>query len=133
MSNCLFCKIARHEIESNILYEDETCIAFLDISQATYGHTLVISKQHYTNILDVDKQTLTSMMEVVQKLAKYIQVQLDAKGVNILTNANKSAGQTVMHFHIHIIPRYNDDDGFNTTFTTHQYNLDEIKHKLAFK
>ena len=70
MSNCIFCKIINKEIPGKIIYEDDVCIAFLDLSQATYGHTLVIPKKHFENILEVDAQTLAHVMQVTQKLAK---------------------------------------------------------------
>lgn len=132
MSECIFCKIANHEINSYTVYEDEVCIAFLDLSQATYGHTLVVSKEHATNILEVSDQTLAHMSTVVKQLANTIKEKLGAKGVNILTNANKEAGQTVMHFHIHIIPRYDENDGFDPVFTNNEgkFDLEEIKQKI---
>ena len=97
MSNCIFCKIINKEIPGKIIYEDDVCIAFLDLSQATYGHTLVIPKKHFENILEVDAQTLAHVMQVTQKLAKQIVEKLNAKGLNILTNTNEVAGQTVHH------------------------------------
>lgn len=132
MSNCIFCKIANHEINSYTIYEDDVCIAFLDLSQATLGHTLVVCKEHATNILDVKEETLSHMSIVVKNLANTIKEKLNAKGVNVLTNANEEAGQTVMHFHIHIIPRYDENDGFDPKFVNHedQYNLEEIKQKI---
>ena len=80
MDNCIFCKIANHEIPGKIIYEDDICMAFLDLSQTTDGHTLVIPKNHYAHILEVDSQTLAHMMEVVQKVALQLQNQLHAKG-----------------------------------------------------
>ena len=85
MSNCIFCKIINKEIPGKIIYDDDVCIAFLDLSQATYGHTLVIPKKHFENILEVDAQTLAHVMQVTQKLAKQIVEKLNAKGLNILT------------------------------------------------
>ena len=80
---CIFCKIINKEIPGKIIYEDDVCIAFLDLSQATYGHTLVIPKKHFENILEVDAQTLAHVMQVTQKLAKQIVEKLNAKGLNI--------------------------------------------------
>lgn len=110
MENCIFCKIANKEIPGKIVYEDDLCLAFLDLSQTTNGHTLVVPKTHYQNILDVDKEVLSHLIKVTKKLTNQIITNLDAKGANVLTNANEVAGQTVMHFHIHIIPRYNETD-----------------------
>lgn len=117
METCIFCKIAHHEISSKIIYEDDICIAFLDLSQTTDGHTLVIPKKHFTNFLEVDANTLMHLTTVTQKLANKIVTKLDAKGVNILTNAGTVAGQTILHFHFHIIPRYQEDEDITITFT----------------
>ena len=124
MDNCIFCKIAKHEIPGKILYEDDVCMAFLDLSQATNGHTLVIPKKHYDNVLDVDQDTLAHMMGVVQKVAKMIQTKLNALGFNIITNMNEVAGQSVHHFHIHIIPRYEVVEGFQAIYTDRSKSAD---------
>ena len=112
MSNCIFCKIINKEIPGKIIYEDDVCIAFLDLSQATYGHTLV--------------------MQVTQKLAKQIVEKLNAKGLNILTNTNEVAGQTVHHFHVHILPRY-DEKELVIEFNDHSQDvdLDEVYQKIV--
>ncbi len=109
MDTCIFCKIINKEIPSSIIYEDDICIAFLDISQTTYGHTLVIPKKHYQNFIEVDSDTLAHMTKVTQLLTKDVVDKVGAKGANILTNINEEAGQTVMHFHMHIIPRFGND------------------------
>lgn len=124
MDNCIFCKIAQHDIPGKIVYEDDVCMAFLDLSQATNGHTLVIPKKHYDNVLDVDEDTLKHMMSVVQKVASHIQTKLNAKGFNIITNMNEVAGQSVHHFHIHIIPRYEAVEGFQTIYTDRSKSVD---------
>ena len=132
MSNCIFCKIINKEIPGKIIYEDDVCIAFLDLSQATYGHTLVIPKKHYANILEVDDETLAHVMKIVKNLANQIVEKLDAKGVNVLTNTNEVAGQTVHHFHIHILPRY-DENELKIEFTDHSndVDLDEVYKKIT--
>lgn len=132
MSDCIFCKIGNHEIPGKIVYEDDICLAFLDISQTTNGHTLVIPKQHFTNFLEVDDVTLSHIMKVTKTLANKIMNTLQATGVNILTNANESAGQTVMHFHIHIIPRYDETDGITISFTDRSKDvcLDDIYQQI---
>lgn len=132
MENCIFCKIANKEIPGKIVYEDDLCLAFLDLSQTTNGHTLVVPKTHYQNILDVDKEVLSHLIKVTKKLTNQIITNLDAKGANVLTNANKVAGQTVMHFHIHIIPRYNETDQIKIDFTdrSQEVDLDNIFNKI---
>ena len=132
MENCIFCKIANKEIPGKIVYEDDLCLAFLDLSQTTNGHTLVVPKTHYQNILDVDKEVFSHLIKVTKKLTNQIITNLDAKGANVLTNANEVAGQTVMHFHIHIIPRYNDTDQIKIDFTdrSQEVDLDNIFNKI---
>lgn len=132
MDNCIFCKIAQHEIPGKIIYEDDLCLAFLDLSQATDGHTLVIPKNHYQNFLDVDPDVLSHMMKVAQKVAIQLQDKLQAKGFNIISNMNEVAGQTVKHFHIHIIPRYKEVEGFQPQYTdrSKDVDLDQIYQKI---
>ena len=127
----IFCKIINGEIPSTKIYEDDDVLAILDLSQATKGHTLVISKKHYSNILEIDDYDYLRIMAVVKELAKAITKAFDAKGVNILNNCGEAAGQTIMHFHVHIIPRYDDDD-LNINFVDHQgkYNLIDLKNQI---
>lgn len=110
--NCIFCKIAKGEIPSHKVYEDDDVLAFLDISQVTPGHTLVISKKHYDNFLSAEKDIMHKVMDVAQRIGQAQISILGAKGINILTNVNKEAGQSVFHFHVHVIPRYIRDEGF---------------------
>lgn len=112
MMDCIFCKIALGEIPCHKVYEDDDVLAFLDISQSTVGHTLVIPKKHYDNFLSTPKELMNRCMNVAQTIGQIQIRELHAKGVNILTNCYKEAGQTVMHFHIHVIPRYFEGDGF---------------------
>ncbi len=107
---CIFCKIINHEIPASVLYEDEDVCAILDISQVTDGHTLVMPKEHVENILDCPPVLLSKIMSVAQTLSKDILIKMNAKGINVLTNAKPAAGQSVMHFHVHILPRYDEND-----------------------
>ncbi len=113
--NCIFCKIITKEIPSSIVYEDDDVIAFLDVSQVTKGHTLVVSKKHFDNFLTVPKDIMHKVMDVAQRIGQAQVAMLGAKGVNILTNVNKEAGQSVYHFHVHVIPRYISNEGFQIT------------------
>lgn len=126
---CIFCKIIAGEIPSKKIYEDDDVIAILDISQATLGHTLVLPKKHYSNLLEIDDEAYTKVMNVAKMLAKKITTNLSASGVNILNNCGQAAGQTVMHFHVHILPRYENDD-LKIDFTSHELDLEEIKNKI---
>ena len=120
MDNCILCKIAQGEIPCHKVYEDEEILAFLDISQTTKGHTLVITKEHFNNFLFVPKDLLSKAISVAQKIAQAEVASLGAKGINILINTNEEAGQTVMHFHIHVIPRYDNNDHISIEFTPNQ-------------
>lgn len=108
---CIFCKIINKEIPASILYEDEDVCAILDMAQVTDGHTLVMPRDHFESILDCPPVLLSKIISVTQMLSKDIVNKMNAKGINVLTNANKAAGQSVMHFHMHIIPRYDENDG----------------------
>lgn len=112
MEKDVFCRIIDGEIPAYVLYEDDDVIAILDISQVTKGHTLVISKKHYENFLSTPKEIMHKVMDVAQRIGQAQITKLGAKGVNILTNCYEKAGQTVMHYHVHVIPRYDDNEGF---------------------
>lgn len=112
MDDCLFCKIIKGEIPSSKVYEDDDVVAFLDISQATKGHTLVVPKKHYDNFLTTPKEVMHKVMDVAQRIGQAQIMMLGAKGVNILSNVNKEAGQSIIHFHVHVIPRYVSNEGF---------------------
>ena len=126
---CIFCKIINGEIPSRKIYEDDNVIAILDISQATLGHALVIPKKHYENILAIDDIDYLNVMKAVKIVANKLNSHLPLKGLNILNNCNEIAGQTVMHFHVHVIPRYEEND-ITIKFDSHDYNLDEVLTKI---
>ncbi len=129
---CIFCDIIEGKIPSKKIYEDEKCIAILDISQLTKGHTLVIPKQHFSGIDDCDEETLRHLISVTRKLAVRITERLNAPGFHILNNCNPVANQSVMHMHFHIIPRYSEKDCVSMDFTPHheEYDLEEIRQQL---
>ena len=104
----------------------------IDLSQTTNGHTLVIPKKHFKNFLEVDDDTLAHMIKVTKDIANKIVTKLNANGVNILTNANEVAGQTVMHFHLHIIPRYDNNDQIEINFSdrSNEVNLDSLFNQI---
>ena len=128
---CIFCKIIQKEIPSSCIYEDDQVMAFLDLSQVTKGHTLVVPKKHYDNVLDCDPETLAHLIQVTQMLAKRITERCQAKGVNILTNCNEAAGQSVMHFHVHLIPRYGKDDSIKIEFSENKVDVDNLIQTLT--
>ena len=112
MEKDIFCRIIDGEIPCYKVFEDDEVLAFLDISQVTKGHTLVIPKKHYDTFLSVDKEVMHRVMDVAQRIGQVTIKMLGAKGVNILTNCYEAAGQTVPHFHVHVIPRYEANEGF---------------------
>ena len=112
MEKDIFCRIVDGEIPCYKLYEDDDVLAFLDISQVTKGHTLVIPKKHYDNFLTCPKNLMNKVMAVAQRIGQVSIKIFGARGVNILTNCYEAAGQTVKHFHVHVIPRYKEEDGF---------------------
>ena len=120
MSDCIFCQIVSGQIPSSKVYEDEEVLAFLDITQVTKGHTLVIPKKHYRNMLEMDAEAASSLFARVPKIAKQLQDKLGASGVNIINNNEEAAGQTVFHTHVHLLPRFDATDGLRLTFGTHE-------------
>ena len=132
----VFCKIVDGEIPCYKLYEDDDVLAFLDISQVTKGHALVISKKHYDNFLSTPQEIMHKVMDVAQRIGQVDIKLLGAKGVNILSNCYPAAGQSVMHFHVHVIPRYEGSEGFEITMKNNSEGLnlpalaDEMKESL---
>ena len=128
--NCIFCKIINGELPCYKVYEDEKVLAFLDISQASKGHTLIVPKTHFANMLECDEETVAYMYKIANKLGNQIVNSLGAKGMNILTNINEVAGQTVKHFHIHLLPRYNDEDGVKIDFISSNPSKEDLESVL---
>ncbi len=108
-NNCIFCRIIGNEISSVTLYEDDDFKVIMDISPASKGHAVLIPKKHVANIFEMDEETASKVFVVAAKVAKAIKEQLRCDGLNILQNNGEAAGQTVFHFHIHLIPRFNND------------------------
>lgn len=131
---CVFCKIVSGEYSSSKIYEDDKVLAILDLSQASYGHTLVMPKKHYENIFDLDTETAMHLFSVVKLISNHYQNVLpNLKGINLLNNNGSKAGQVVIHYHMHIIPRYEDDDLVDMKFTEHKLNLTEVCDNLKIK
>ena len=104
--NCIFCKIANGEIPSKTLYEDEQFRVILDLGPATKGHALILPKSHYKNLYELPDATAADVMKLAKKMAAQMTEKLGCDGFNLVQNNNEVAGQTVFHFHVHIIPRY---------------------------
>lgn len=109
MSDCIFCKIIKGDIPSATVYEDEKFKAIMDISPAAKGHVLILPKKHSANLMELDADSASHVLFVAQKIAKAQMEELKCDGINLLQNNGEAAGQTVKHFHIHLIPRYNGD------------------------
>lgn len=130
---CLFCKIINKEIPSKIIYEDDDFISFLDISQLTKGHCLVLPKKHYENIFDLDPKVGAKLFIVTTKIAKLLKQKLQCEGINVINNSGTIAGQTVMHFHLHLLPRYSEDEFQMISGSPQELNLDEIRKSITDK
>ena len=120
MADCIFCKIIAGEIPSSKVYEDDQVVAFLDISQVTPGHTLVVPKQHFRNLLEMDADSSSRLFARVPDIARKVMKATGAKGMNILNNNEEIAGQTVFHTHVHLAPRYEETDGLQISFEVHE-------------
>ena len=107
--DCLFCKIAAGDIPATRVAEDDRTIAFMDINPATRGHVLVIPRDHARDLLDIDPEDLAAVAKTAQRVAATMPDRLGADGVNLLNSCGRAAWQTVFHFHMHVIPRYDTD------------------------
>ena len=108
--NCIFCKIAGGEIPSATLYEDEDFRVFLDLGPASKGHALIVPKEHYANLYEIPDEIASKAIILAKKMITKLTDILRCDGYNIVQNNGEAAGQTVLHFHIHLIPRYKDDE-----------------------
>ena len=108
-SNCIFCKIANGEIPSRTIEENDMFKVVLDVGPATKGHALILPKDHYTNLYDLPEDVTAEVYKMAKKIALRMKEKLGCDGVNIVQNNEEAAGQTVFHFHMHVIPRYKDD------------------------
>ena len=110
MNDCIFCKIAKGEIPSATVYEDDDFRVIMDISPASEGHMIILPKEHAANVYELSDVTASKIYVLAKKLATALKDELDCDGINILQNNGEAAGQTVFHLHMHIIPRYYSDD-----------------------
>jgi histidine triad (HIT) family protein len=107
--DCVFCKIVAGELPSTIVSEDELTVAFMDINPATRGHLLVVPRRHSVNLLEIEPEALAAVSLAAQRLARSVTENLGADGVNLINSCDSTAWQTVFHFHVHVIPRYQGD------------------------
>lgn len=127
-SNCIFCKLANGEIPTNAIYEDEEFKVILDASPATRGHALILPKNHYANVYEIDSEVLGKAAKLAQKIITHETEVLKCDGYNIVQNNGEVAGQTVFHFHMHLIPRYEKDNDKHTLSWRHvEFSDEEMK------
>ncbi|MGX7140457.1 HIT family protein [Facklamia languida] len=134
MTDCIFCKIINGEIPCAKVYEDDRVLAFLDLTQVTPGHTLLIPKKHVTDIFEYDSELAGEVFARLPKIARAIEEGLpNVKGLNILNNNRAVAYQSVFHSHIHLIPRYQEKEGFQVKFEDHskEYSQEEFQERAC--
>jgi len=107
--DCIFCKLANGVFQTNSIYEDDKFNVILDLGPATKGHALILPKEHADNLYELPDETAAAAMILAKKLAKKMVDKLGADGLNVVQNNGETAGQTVMHYHLHLIPRYKND------------------------
>ena len=133
MDNCIFCKLANHIFETNIVYEDDLCCVFLDANPSALGHVLVVPKKHYENILQCDDDTLFAMSKAIKIVGNAL-LETYGIGLNVLSNIKEAAGQVVMHAHIHLIPVNKDGTKANISFASiKEFDANKVKETIKAK
>lgn len=131
-ANCIFCKIINGDIPSRRIYEDENFVVMMDVSPASKGHSLLLPKEHYANLFEMPDALLEELLKVAKKVAAQMKESLQADGINLLQNNGVAAGQTVFHYHMHLIPRYEGEEPI-LTWEPKSYSaeeMDEIKSTI---
>ena len=124
--DCIFCKLANGDIPTNTLYDYDCVRVIFDAEPAAEGHVLILPKEHFDNIYELDDDTAGHVFKVAKKIATAMNKTLDMDGLNVVQNNGEAAGQTVFHFHMHIIPRHNDDT-VNVSWEKHKVSSERIK------
>jgi histidine triad (HIT) family protein len=133
VDDCPFCKIVSGEAVASIVYEDPNVIAFMDLSPASFGHTLVVPKEHFENIYDVPEKLLAEMAAIVKRVCVAVKKTVDADGIKVIQLNGVAAGQVVMHLHIHVIPTVSKAGavmGHRGRLTPERNELDETARKI---
>ena len=123
--NCIFCKLANGDIPTNTIYEDADFRVILDASPAAKGHALILPKQHYANMFEIDDEVLAKAAKLAKKVITHEKEVLGCDGYNVLQNNGEAAGQTVFHFHMHLIPRYQNAKNNDILMWSHENFSDE--------
>ena len=131
MENCIFCKIANGEIPASTVYEDEDFRAFLDLGPASDGHTLIVPKKHVKAVTELDGETAGKALLLAAKIGEAMKKGLGCTGFNLVINTGESAGQTIFHFHLHVIPRY--ENGPKIVEWVPGSNTDEEREQILSK
>ena len=131
MENCIFCKIANGEIPSATLYEDEDFRVILDLGPASRGHALILPKEHFKDLCELDEQVAAKVLPLAGKIGAAMKEVLGCSGFNVVQNNGETAGQTVFHFHVHLIPRY-EGDQVGLTWKPGELT-DEMKEEILAK
>ena len=124
--DCIFCKIAKGEIHTATFYEDSHFTVILDVNPATKGHCLIIPKEHFDNIYDLDGETAGKLFALATCIARAMRDALKCDGLNLVQNNGEIAGQTVNHFHLHLIPRY-EGDGLNLNWPQQEISAEQLE------
>jgi histidine triad (HIT) family protein len=136
---CPFCSIASGKAPASIVYEDATVLAFMDLNPVNDGHTLVVPREHWENIYEIPEKTLAEMAPVIKRVSAAVKKTVGADGISVLQLNGRAAGQMVMHFHVHIIPRFSEDTiskalgamiGHKGLKKPERRELDEIAEKI---
>lgn len=129
--DCIFCKLSNGDIPTNALYEDDVVKVIFDLNPASKGHVLILPKNHFDDIYSMDDATAAHVFQVAVKVAKAMKETLGCEGLNIVQNNGEIAGQTVFHFHMHLIPRYKGDKNDDILkYTPLELSDDEMKEIL---
>lgn len=126
---CIFCKIINRQIPSSIVYENDYVLAFLDNTQATPGHTLIVPKKHFANFFELDELYATEIIKAAKIVAQKLQDNFHCEGLNLLNNNNVAGGQSVFHYHMHVIPRYANDP-VNLALPQHEITNEQLNKTL---
>lgn len=131
--NCVFCQIIKKEIPGLVVYEDENVISIIPKEMELYGHILVFPKKHYVDLFEMPKEYLQQVLDITQKLSLHLKKTLNATGINILHASGKDAGQSIGHFHLHIFPRYpNDQIDAWPKLPKNNFDRNEVLKKITF-
>ena len=130
MTNCLFCKIAAGELASATIFENKDFKVILDRYPSGYGHALILTKEHFDDLYQIDEETAGKLFALATVIAKALKQATGCEGMNILQNNGEVAGQSIRHFHLHLIPRY-QEDGFALPWKTKEYTEKELEELAA--